>query len=111
MPTSGFPIITKVTNASYASGDILPSDLDFSANTSTNDKLGTPPNLMREIQVQFTTNVTGDLTITYDGTTFFPVNNGTDIIGTSTFTFFVDSTTLLNFEFSIAASIIITVGG
>jgi len=112
LATSAFPTIANVVTPAYAgSVDILTPDLDFSANTSTNDKLGTPPNTMREIQIQFTTNTAGILSVTFNGTNFFPINNGDTIVGLSTFTIFVDDSTLLNFVFDTAASIILTVGG
>ena len=111
MAISAFPILDKATDASYTSGDILGSDLDFSKNTTTRSDLGTPANTMREIQVQFLTGSAGILSVTFDGTTFFNLNNGETILGLATITLFVDNTTFLNFEFSVGASIVLTVGG
>jgi len=109
---SAFRTLDKVINGTYTSGaDILSSDLDFSKNTANNNNLGTPPDVMRETQVQFIASTPGVLSVTFDGSTFFPVNDNNSIEGVSTFTIFVDNFTLLNFRFDANASIIITVGG
>lgn len=73
----------------------------------------TPPNVMREIQVQFITDTSGQLTVTYDGgSTFVSVNNIQAIDGIATFTIFVDNETNLNFKFSVAmADLIMWIGG
>ena len=112
MAISAFPILTKVVTTNYTSGDILSTALDFSENTATNNKLGTPADVMREIQIQFITDTSGKLTVTFDdGGEFFPINNDVDIVGLTTFTIFVDNTTILDFQFSSGASIIMTIGG
>ena len=112
MSLSAFRTLANVVNGAYGgAGDIITGDLDFSENTESNNNLGTPINVMREIQVQFSTDTAGVLFLTFNGTDFFEINDGNTITGTATFTIFVDNTTLLNFEFTAAASIILTVGG
>lgn len=112
MAISAFPILTKVTLPTYSGGaDILSTPLVFGPNTSTNNKLGTPANTMREIQIQFATDTSGILSVSFDDSEYFAVNNGDGIVGLATFTIFVDNTTELNFQFENGASIIITIGG
>ncbi len=114
MAISAFPIIDKATTPVYTGDEnILSADLIFGPNTSTNNKLGTPADTMREIQVQFLTSISGVLSVTFNGTsgTFFNLNNGDDILGLATFTLFVDDATELNFRFDTSGSIVLTVGG
>jgi len=65
----------------------------------------TPDNTLREIHVQFDTDIAVGVEITLDGgSTYMPINNATTLVGLATFTMFVIDTTLLNFRSAIGSS-------
>lgn len=97
--TSGFTILASEAKSIAAGADFLTDDVDFSPTSSddTENRAPTPPNIMREIQIQFFISDDAIVDVTVDaGTTWIPINNADTVNGLVTLTIFADSDTQLN---------------
>ena len=63
----------------------------------------TPETILREIQVQYTTELASIVQVTIDGNNWANLNNGIATIGLATFTMFVLKDSKLNFRYSSGA--------
>lgn len=104
MVSSVFPLLASNSATVNVNDDFLAADFDFSADNET------PPNVMREIQIQITVASAVVVQLTFDaGVTWVDINNAATIDGVSTFTFFVTNTTVLNVRQVTSAGVVMTI--